>query len=314
MGITSKKGAALTLALALALVCVHPGNALAAGVDNPVDPVTGLPLPLKPYEKVHLTADGKCGIISDVKDNFDRTNFTWQGACRFGLAHGWGYTIGTDGKAYWMQFTYGWRDLAPGVPAGFTKTYRDNRSWGADYAAVSFVDRDHFDPARYYDNTAATVLQTQTGDTYVAEFVGVRFFACPYKGFAEAPNYKPDKQQIALARKACSKRKYDGATGYFIFEERMTQVRNGAGQWIDGAPKIQNVRVCEPVPASDSVPTCEGEAIYAAAPLMDRITAVMAADKTAVINRRKELIARFAPLEVALNARTSAFAAGSKGR
>ncbi len=62
------------------------------------------------------------------------------------------------------------------------------------------------------------------------------------------------------------------------------------------------------------IPTCAGEATYAAAPLMERINAVMAADKTAVMDRRKELIARFAPLEVALNARLRAFAAGGNGR
>ena len=104
---------ALAVIAGLALVGALPANAQDAG-SGPIDPGTGMRLPLLPGERLVPFKNG-CNVVMDAYDNPALDKYygesLWLGACRFGLADGPGYYISESTnvprKAIQVRYRFG---------------------------------------------------------------------------------------------------------------------------------------------------------------------------------------------------------------
>ncbi len=284
-------------------VAVAPASARAA----PRDRITGLALPLQPWQRIVPFADGRCGAIVPTSATYARAGFSWQGACRFGLAHGPGYSIGADGRAYSNTWFYGWRiGENRAVFRDRSATYYDDWTDSPTYRRVVFSRGRSFDPRGFDRVEAGIALARVTASNADSFFFGVRAFPCPFKAFTDAPDISPNSEQRRAAGKVCSHDPYRQDGGLNVWVEMQSYDIVNA-EWVRRGPVRHQAFVCRKELAGDT-PDCSQAIQTAIAPYLDEINAVIAADATAAARAQAEAAARFKPLEDAARSRRVAWA------
>lgn len=294
---------------------VPPGGTIpVAPTAGPVDRLTGLPLPIQPWEKIAPFADGKCSGLLRKNETGDRFTFSWLGACRFGLAHGKGLTVGQDGKYYFDTFNYGARVWSNrGTVQGWETVYYDDRSNGPVYRRVSLVKGKTFDPSSFRSILSAIQLARVNGSAVESLFVGVRTFKCPLTTFVDAPELVPTPEQRRDAAKVCALETNRKEGGLIAFFERLPFSVVANEQWTVSGPRTHQVAIC-PKAGAGATPDCSAAVQAMAAPYLDEINAVIAADADSAKRAEAEITQRFRPLELAARSRWTALASSLSTR
>jgi hypothetical protein len=200
----------IVAALLAAALALAPATAPAQQA-NPVDPVSGLPIPLLPGEMAFRFKNG-CSVIA-APEQVEATRkaggvskTSWYGACKFGLADGPGYlfTEGTDYKAIGLKSPYQAATAhfglfgSVGKRAGDDTDYAIDRS--ADGASESVDAKDGLVPPpgsfREKLETFASVLERNgkfgdlilashtrtTGARSDSDYLRIQKIACPSTG------------------------------------------------------------------------------------------------------------------------------------
>lgn len=289
-------------------------TAPAASAAGPVDRLTGLPLPIQPWEKIVPFADGKCSGRLRKNETTDRFSFSWLGPCRFGLAHGKGLTLGLDGKYYYETFNYGVRVWSNRVKVqNWESTYYDDRSNGPIYRRVSITKGKTFDPGSFRSPLSAIQLARVNGSTVDSLFVGVRAFKCPLTTFVDAPELVPTPEQRRNAAKVCALETNRKEGGLVAFFERLPFSVVANEQWTVSGPRTHQVAIC-PKATAAATPDCSAAVQAMAAPYLDEIIAVIAADADSTKRAEEEITQRFRPLEMAARSRWTALASSLSSR
>ncbi len=271
---------------------------VAAKAPTPKDPITGMPLPLHPWEKIIPFADGRCGTIVGKGESGTAMEWSWQGACRFGLAHGAGSGVEKDSKTFSTRFIYGARptDNRGKIP-GPKVTFFDDRSFSPTYRFVAFYGTDRFDPNAFDSVATAISLRRHSGAITETNFLGVRTFACPFKGFADAPELVPSRDQRKAISDVCSRVPKGADVGVNIFLENSIWDKVGE-DWVKKGAGTRQVWICR-LDIKGAKPDCSEAIQTAIAPYLTEINEIILADKDAVERASAEITKRFEPLEIA---------------
>lgn len=294
---------------------------------SPVDPITGMPLPLLSTERILPLADGKCNIVTTLSDLRTRSDLSWVGACPFGLANGPGYWAYGQGRYAYASMLYGANPVqyrANNKVADWARTYRSDLSMQPQFEEVIFKTGNGFVPSDYSKSGPATHYRSFNANSYIAYFYTAAHIKCPEKNWPNPAQYFPDAPQIKDAaalekpvKKMCgykdSKTKLglSGEPLYIIKREETFDMVNG--QWVPRGLPVEVIRLCkkeregQPVDCTDAI----NELI---AQQLPQINAVIEADKTAEARAIAEITARYAPLETAAKAKIVTLFANGDGQ
>ncbi|MFN7180974.1 hypothetical protein [Hyphomonas sp.] len=285
----------------------------------------GMDLPLLPGERVIPTADPQCSVVAFApgETRYNRfvsfwQNRTWTGACRFGLAHGKGYAVGvSDNSSLELNMLYG-LEIAP--PESFqTKYWSDGTAYRdkthnhlagtvfSDLGAVRYRWQSSEGSSRA--STLADIsgwwllssyLQKQSfdaaGNERVMTIVEVNVAAqCgnvqePFKAFASE------------VKKAC---------GVKIPEKHILVRREGLSSEPTDSHKIVWAKACK-VPKNYSWAECAEHLPAAIGNDIAELNAILAGDAAARAAAEQEIMARYAPLEQAVEARVNTAGSGAQ--
>jgi hypothetical protein len=158
-----------------------------AQVAQPVDPVSGLAIPLLPGQFFSRTKNG-CGVISDLRPD-DYSKHRWIGNCRYGVIDGHGflllerdnYSREVDAelgyfKPYefeeWRPEKFGWKIFVPRTTSG-------------PWQAINIYDRTIDNEEKLFNPTVATATvrlvqyQFSAGHDRTEEELWVNKHSCP---------------------------------------------------------------------------------------------------------------------------------------
>lgn len=313
-------------ALVSAAACLLAGafaSAESAPTDIPAGPepvpsFLGVDLPLRPGERLVPTAGGDCSVVvfAPHEERYERlagywSRARWIGPCRFGLAHGEGMIAGADGH-FNLSATmlYGLEVTAPELTrSGLLQN--DAISWDTSLETLTFHSGEAFSDtaaARYvvrYENTPDGELEY---DDLVSVWYGTNFIekhtfdaegrewtmsvsawnVDTYCGLGLPPEFKPYEKEV---KKACKKNTRDKLV---LFR------REGHLQEPWASRPITWLKSCN-FSRSSRTNECGkliGEALGKEAAEFE--TLLTKGDEAARSAAEQEIIARFAPLEQAV--------------
>lgn len=309
-GITILRSAIFGCALVAAPVSVAQNG------TGPVDPFTGVLLPLLPTEKLIPTADGKCNLLVKTTETATKLNFSWLGACRFGLAHGKGYTT-ENGKYFFNTFYYGSRPLTQrSFYKDYARLYQNDLTLRRQYDEVLVKKNvDGVDLPSFSSSGQALEYRAWSGDSGISHAFASNGVSCPVKEWSSPIEYFPgsiDIKGAAALEKAVKKicgskgsRKAAGVIGNFIqndaalyLSETQLSWQRINGKWVEGQ-KVETIRLCSREKEAARA-DCTAAVTQAIAPYLGKINPVIEADKTAEKRAIEEITNRFAPLELAM--------------
>lgn len=290
---------------------------IAQNGDAAIDPFTGTVLPLLPSEHLIPTADGKCNLLVGEDQTAPKLTYSWLGACRFGLVYGKGYTVDEKRNYYFNTFYYGTRpSLVRPHFQGWARTYQTDLTLRGQFEQVFLKTGDAFVPALYSSvGPEAVEYRVYDRDRMTSQFFTTGAVACPVKEWSNPSSYFPDVKPFngaqafaKLVKKMCGYRDakqgtpqmygivsaFRAANVLYIIDRSQNYQRVN-GQWISNT-SIESVRLCKREREADRI-DCTAAITEAIAPYVDRINAVIEADKTAEKRAIEEISARFAPLE-----------------
>ena len=267
---------------------------VAAKAPTPKDPITGMPLPLHPWEKVIPFGDGRCGIVDD--EFAAPIKAKWQGSCRFGLAHGRGMASMQGEKGITYNMHYGFRpNQARGNIPNMKHTYFDDMTSIPNYRRVGVYAGEGLDLAVLNSKMGFVVFDRFSDVTTTRLTFFTREFSCPFTKFDE--KYEPSRDDLRAISRVCSlaASPADGGLAFFRGISDFDRVRGT--EVLKGAVR-QEVWICRKV-SKAAKPDCSEAIQTAIAPYLTEINEVILADKDAVERARAEITKRFEPLEIA---------------
>lgn len=223
------------LSAAACLIAGAATSAETAPTDIPGEPepsFLGIELPLRPGERLVPTADGNCSVVifAPHEERYERlagywSRAQWLGPCRFGLAHGEGLIVGTDGFfTLAATMLYGLEVTAPEISrAGLFRS--GEISWDTSFGTLTFHTGEAFSDtsaARYvvryesqpdgpleFDDlvsvwSGTNYLEKHTYDADGREWTMTvsAWNVDTYCGLGMPPEFKPFEKEV---KKACKK-------------------------------------------------------------------------------------------------------------
>lgn len=311
-------------AIISAAVCVIAG-ALAGAETSPPDipaekapSFLGIELPLRPGERLVPTAEGDCSVVifAPHEERYERlagywNRAQWIGPCRFGLAHGEGLIVGTDGYfTISATMLYGLEVTAPEITrSGVFES--DEISWDTSFGTLNFHTGKAFSDvsaARYvvhYENQADGPLEF---DDHVSVWSGTNYLekytfdgegrewsmsvstwnVDTYCGLGLPPEFKPFEKEVKKACKKNSPQKLVMLRREGHLEEPWA---SRPVTWLKSCAVNRNTRANE-------CGKLVSEALGKEAKEFE--TLLTKGDAAARTEAEQEIIARYAPLEQAL--------------
>lgn len=309
-GITILRLALFGCALVAAPVSVAQNS------NGPVDPFTGISLPLLPTEKLIPTADGKCNVLGVTTETITKLSFSWLGGCRFGLAHGKGYAS-ENGKYFANTYYYGTRPLLQrSFYKDWARLYQNDLTLRGQYEEVLVKKNDvGLDLPSFSSSGQAVEYRAWSGDSGLSHLFASNGVSCPVKEWSSPIEYFPGTTDVKGAaalvkavKQMCGskgRRKAAGIVGNFIQNDAALYIIETQFSWqrINGKwtqdQKIETLRLCIKERETTNA-DCTAAITQAITPYLGRINAVIEADKTAEKRAIEEIAARFAPLELAM--------------
>lgn len=282
----------------------------------PIDPFTGIALPLLPTEKLIPTADGKCSVLVSTTEVATKLKFSWLGGCRFGLAHGKGYAS-ENGKYFANTYYYGTRPLQQrSFYKERARLYQNDLTLRGQFEEVLVKKNvEGLDLPSFSSSGQAVEYRAWSGNSGISYNFTSNGVSCPVKEWSSPAEYFPgtiDVKGAAALEKAVKKmcgskgsRKAAGVIGNFIQNDAalyvtVTQLswQRINGKWTQGQ-KTETIRLCAKEPKASRA-DCTAAITQLISPYLGKINAVIEADKTAEKRAIEEITNRFAPLELAM--------------